>query len=349
MMSKNLLFWICQWSGWSIAILVNFIIQVLQKDTRIIDEIYSNGAFLLSGVVITWFLRKTYQRFKLLDLSPLKLIMPVMLFSILTTVCILFVSFSVIDLYNKIAGIEVDVFTQKMWLGNVIGIFPIILGWSLLYITINYLFRWRQSEIDKLNLESALKDAQLNTLIGQVNPHFMFNSLNNIRGLMLEDVNKSREMLTLLSKVLRYSLASHKKQLIPIKQELAMVRDFIKLSTIQFEERLQYQEYISVENTDIRLPPMIIQMLVENAIKHGISEVKGGGLLTLFVSQEGDKLHIKVTNPGNITGSLANKSTGIGLENIKQRLQLLFDDMALLTIEEKGGLVIVNMTLPVSH
>jgi len=108
MMSKNLLFWICQWSGWSIAILVNFIIQVLQKDTRIIDEIYSNGAFLLSGVVITWFLRKTYQRFKLLDLSPLKLIMPVMLFSILTTVCILFVSFSVIDLYNKIAGIDTN-------------------------------------------------------------------------------------------------------------------------------------------------------------------------------------------------------------------------------------------------
>jgi len=349
MMAKNKLFWVCQWTGWSFVVFINFLIQLLQKDVRLASEIYSNTIFLLAGVLITWCLRLIYQKLNIFEFSPLKLIAPVFFLSLISSVTVIFISFSSIAIYNSITGFEEDVFTVNMWTGNLIGILPILAMWSLLYFAINYLLRWRQSEIDKISLSGALKEAQLNTLIGQVNPHFMFNSLNNIRSLMLEDVDKARDMLTLLSKVLRYSLTSHKKQFISLQQELSILQDFIDLSAIHLEERLQYQPDICCNNLDIKVPPMIIQMLIENAIKHGISEVKGGGQLKLLINQDESNLIIVVTNPGSLSGTTTNISTGLGLENIRKRLLLLYNGRASLSIKEENNQVDATMILPISE
>jgi len=236
-----------------------------------------------------------------------------------------------------------------MFLSNLVGIFPMVIIWSILYVAINYLIRWKQSEIEKLQLETSLKDAQMNTLIGQINPHFMFNSLNNIRGLMLEDVDKARDMVTLLSKVLRHSLASHKKNFISIKEELEIVENFLALAKIQLENRLDYQPHIQVNNWDFAIPPMIIQMMVENAIKHGISEVKGGGVLSLSIIEDGEKCHIQMTNPGALDKpSRTSTSTGVGLENIQNRVQLLYQGKAHFQLTEQDGLVTATLDLPIT-
>ncbi|PIP80585.1 MAG: histidine kinase [Gammaproteobacteria bacterium CG22_combo_CG10-13_8_21_14_all_40_8] len=269
--------------------------------------------------------------------------------SLLASSMIILIMFSFLFFYFSLIGKTHDIFTPNMFLSNLVGIFPMVIIWSILYVAINYLIRWKQSEIEKLQLETSLKDAQMNTLIGQINPHFMFNSLNNIRGLMLEDVDKARDMVTLLSKVLRHSLASHKKNFISIKEELEIVENFLALAKIQLENRLDYQPHIQVNNWDFAIPPMIIQMMVENAIKHGISEVKGGGVLSLSIIEDGEKCHIQMTNPGALDKpSRTSTSTGVGLENIQNRVQLLYQGKAHFQLTEQDGLVTATLDLPIT-
>ena len=197
----------------------------------------------------------------------------------------------------------------------------------------------------RLKLESNLKESQLNTLKGQINPHFMFNSLNNIRGLMLEDVDRARNMLTSLSETLRYSLTKSNVNSIALEDELEMVENYIDISKIQFENRLQFETNIDKTSLNTQIPPMIIQMLVENAIKHGISNLKEGGKVKLLTSIENGQLLIEVTNSGKLSSSP--NSTQLGLKNIRQRLKLLYGEAATFSIKELGNKVVATIIIPI--
>jgi LytS/YehU family sensor histidine kinase len=172
----------------------------------------------------------------------------------------------------------------------------------------------------------------------------MFNSLNNIRGLMLEDVEKSREMLTKLSEMLRYSLTKNSVDGIALEEELEMVDNYIALSKIQFEDRLQFNKEIEPDTLSVHIPPMIVQLLVENAAKHGISNLKHGGRIKLSAQKNGEALHIQVKNTGKL--SIAKDSTQLGLKNIKQRLKLLYGDTASFDLNEIGDEVVADVKIP---
>lgn len=202
----------------------------------------------------------------------------------------------------------------------------------------------RQNKIDRLQLETLLKDSQLNTLKGQLNPHFMFNSLNNIRGLMLEDVDKARNMLTRLSEMLRYSLNMNNVNAIRIEEELEIVENYIALSKIQLEDRLEFEQEIKQELIQIKIPPMVIQMLVENAIKHGISNQKNGGKITLIVTDDNEKIILQVNNTGTL--KTQTDSTRIGLDNIIKRLELLYGNAAEFTLKEVENKVHAVIKIP---
>ncbi|UWX55576.1 histidine kinase [Maribacter litopenaei] len=174
----------------------------------------------------------------------------------------------------------------------------------------------------------------------------MFNSLNNIRGLMLEDVEKSRDMLTKLSEMLRYSLTKNNVNAINLEEELEMVENYIALSKIQFEDRLQFLKVVQDETLEIKIPPMIIQLLVENATKHGISKLKAGGTIKLVTFIEGQNLIISVINTGSL--QIAEGFTQLGLQNIKQRLRLLYGNQANFNIEEINDEVIATINIPLS-
>ena len=193
-------------------------------------------------------------------------------------------------------------------------------------------------------LEGSLKDARLNVLKGQINPHFMFNSMNNIRALMLEDVDKSRAMITSLSEMLRYSLNSSKREKVSLKEELEIVNHYIALAGIQLEDRLVFTLENQIEERQILIPPMIIQMLVENAIKHGIGKAKNGGKLAVKIAKEASNLLISVANDGRL--SQEKSETGIGIENIKKRLELLYNSKANFTLEENNHMVTATITIP---
>jgi len=218
--------------------------------------------------------------------------------------------------------------------------------WLFVYITLNIYHQLKNVQLKQAVLEGNLKESQLNTLKGQINPHFMFNSLNNIRGLILEDTYKSREMITHLSEMLRYSLTKNDIDAIALTDELEMVNNYVAISKIQLEDRLQFEKNIEVNPLGIKIPPMIIQMLIENAVKHGIANLKHGGIITLNIQHEAKQLLIQVCNSGKL--SIDSKSTQLGLQNIKQRLALLYKGAAHFNLEEKNNQVVATIQIPLS-
>jgi sensor histidine kinase YesM len=218
--------------------------------------------------------------------------------------------------------------------------------WLFVVITIMLFNYINQVKLNQLQLESNLRESQLNTLKGQINPHFMFNSLNNIRGLILEDAGRARDMITRLSEMLRYSLTKNDVNTILIKEELQTVDNYIEISKIQFEERLTFNIQVATNVLNLQIPPMIIQMLVENAVKHGIGKIKDGGEVSLIIETEGDHLNIIVQNSGTLT--IDETTTRLGLENIKKRLSLIFGERAGFTLVEKTNFVEAKITIPLA-
>ena len=219
--------------------------------------------------------------------------------------------------------------------------------WFVWFVSITSFDLYRQvkeTKIKNAELEANLKASQLNTLKGQINSHFMFNSLNNIRGLMLEDVDKARNMLTNLSETLRYALTKSNADSIALEDELEMVENYVEISKIQFEDRLQFETNIDENSLNTQIPPMIIQMLVENAIKHGISNLKKGGKVSLSIVINDSQLHIEVANTGRLNQS--ENGTQLGLQNIKKRLKLLFDEAATFSLKEIENQVVATIKIP---
>lgn len=229
-------------------------------------------------------------------------------------------------------------------LTNVPHFFAYYVVWLFVILTLKLVHHINTIKVKQLQLEANLKEAQLNTLKGQINPHFMFNSLNNIRGLMLEDVSKARNMLTNLSETLRYSLTKSDVNSISLEDELEMVENYIEISKIQFENRLQFKTHIDEASLEKQIPPMIIQMLVENALKHGISNLKSGGKVILSTHIKDDQLQIEVTNPGTLQKSTS--TTQLGLQNIKRRLELLYGNEAIFALKEIENQVVATIKMP---
>lgn len=157
----------------------------------------------------------------------------------------------------------------------------------------------RKSELEKLALKSALQEAELMILKNQVNPHFLFNALNNIRSLILIEPEKARKMVTHISDLLRYSIQFNASEKVALKEEIEIVKDYLQLESIQFQERLSYTFNISPETLKVQIPPMAIQLLVENAIKHGLSTQKNGGQILVSTSLIENYLLIEVKTLAN--------------------------------------------------
>ncbi len=161
---------------------------------------------------------------------------------------------------------------------------------------------------------------------------------------MLEDVDKSREMITRLSDMLRYSLTKNGLDKISLSEELEMVENYIALSKIQLEERLIFTKEIDKTVLKTEIPLMLIQMLVENAIKHGISNLPNGGKVLLTISKNKNNLIIEVKNSGKLI--IHKTSTKVGLENIKKRLSLMYGEKASFSLTEKAENVIARIRIP---
>src|SRR5690606_6119988 len=161
--------------------------------------------------------------------------------------------------------------------GDLIAHFTIVLGWSLIYSAAHYLRAVRAAEAEKWRLELAKRDAELGALRAQLNPHFLFNSLNSLRALIAEDPARAQHAVTALAALLRYTLRLSRSHTTPLADELDATRHFLELEAIRFEDRLRYGIDAAPDTLALQVPPMLVQTLVENAVKHGIAQLPAGG------------------------------------------------------------------------
>ncbi len=222
----------------------------------------------------------------------------------------------------------------------------VVLAWCFIYIGVTTGQRARHAELNNLRLQNSLKDAQLASLSNQLNPHFLFNSLNNIRFMMYEDVRHADAMVTAFSEILRYSLESSKQEKVSLADELGIIGKYIAVVEAQLENRLHFQMTVEPGLERALMPPMVVQLLVENAIKHGLDNLQAGGSLSLDARRTGEQLVLLVANDTPAAGVKASEGMGIGLRNIVQRLALLYGPAASLDIEHLGLRFTAQLTLP---
>lgn len=217
--------------------------------------------------------------------------------------------------------------------------------WVLAY----HLYHYSRLEIETVKenarLSLIIKEAQLNNLSAQLNPHFFFNSLNNIKYLVLENPNSARRAIDLLSELLRNSLNSNVGRLISLNDEINLVKDYLELEKIRFEERLQIKIETNIDLSKYLILPLSIQALVENAIKHGIEKRKNGGFISVKIQEEGNFIKINVQNSGKL--DIQENKSGIGLNNLQERLLLQYNGNATFEIKEwEDETVLATILLP---
>lgn len=190
--------------------------------------------------------------------------------------------------------------------------------WTSLWSWTVAMRRYREGEIARLNAESLRNASELDALRARLNPHFVFNALNNLRALINEDTERARELVTRLSSTLRHALDHSQREHVSVAEELAVVDDYLAVESVHYEDRLRVTREIDPAALELRLPPMALQLLVENAIKHGIARTPGGGELSLRVRGDGGRLRIEVGNPGRIEAESVRR--GVGLAYLRTRL-----------------------------
>lgn len=231
----------------------------------------------------------------------------------------------------------------------------LLAAWFCLYFFYHVLERLQRMQIEQLRLAASVKEAELRALKSQVNPHFLFNSLNSLRALIDEDAPRAREAVTRLANMLRYSLQSGQLETVSVEEELRTVEDYLALEQIRHEGRLQVRWAVTDEARARSMPPMLLQTLVENAVKYGISTRREGGEVVVSAHVEAGTLHLGVSNPGelapagNAASIKAGSSTGVGLRNASERLKLLFGDHAVLRLlAEPPGSVTAEVSIPLA-
>ncbi len=223
--------------------------------------------------------------------------------------------------------------------------------WSAIYLAYHFFEERRRKEIEALEWETSKIELELQQLKDQLDPHFIFNCLNSIRALVEEDPGKAKKAVGKLSNTLRNSLTLSRQNTIPLREELAVIEDHLALERIRLEERLTTDIQVQEAVKECSIPPLLVQSLVENGIKHGVSKIPGGGILRLKAWGEGGAWYIEVENPipPEKEEAKASSGTGTGLENARKRLELLFGDRASLRREEDEDTVRTLIELPLEH
>jgi hypothetical protein len=232
--------------------------------------------------------------------------------------------------------------------GLLIGLFvlwaAVFLVWTLAYAVALSRRRALRFEVEKLELEVSVKDAELRALQAQVNPHFFFNSLNSIRALIYQDTAAAAEAVGQLAGLMRYSLRAGQASTVRLGDELAAVNAYLSMERYRFEDRLQAEVDIEPGLDEVAMAPMALQTLVENAVKHGVERAMGACRVRVAAHRIDDQVVLTVANQGQL--GAASTSTRLGLANTGKRLALLFGPLASCTLSETDGWVTARVVLP---
>jgi hypothetical protein len=222
--------------------------------------------------------------------------------------------------------------------------------WGMGYLGYHWFTRSRWEEIRNLRLETANRENQLGNLRSQLNPQFMFNALNGIRALIDEDPARAKQAITQLSAILRNSMTTVRRDTVPLGEELDIVKAYLDLESMRFEERLQVAFDVEPGLDREPVPPMMLQTLTENAVRHGIAHAIGGGRVEVGAHRTLDGLLLTVKNTGVYDPEAPKKNgstSGIGLHNTRRRLHMIYGPSAGMRIENRDGMVVTEVEIPV--
>jgi sensor histidine kinase YesM len=347
-MKKISRYWLCQLGGWGSYILaLTFAYFTIR--TKPSPEFFPSALVdVIIGIIITHSMRTFIKRAKLVDNDIRRQI----IYMVLTTVLFAFVYSVIVTLIDQNLQIESSLMSQySFWnkaIRTSIGFFLILLIWNFIYFTYHYVEKTRTEKLDKIRLETLVKELELKTIKSHINPHFIFNALNSIRALVDENPERARTAITELSNILRSSMQAEKLETAPLERELNIVKDYLELEHIRFEDRLQVEYDIDEETLDQQVPPMMLQTLVENAIKHGISKQVSGGLIKITSDFRNNHHELTVQNTGTIEST--NNTEGFGIVSTQNRLKLLYGNKAGFALKNvNGNMVEAKVTMPVSN
>ena len=283
-------------------------------------------SFVSIGLVMTHVMRIFIQRLHLLNHNIGIQVVNFMLLSFITALLCGLMEHQLFGYFSIFTSREIELLKKRgAWLmsfNSTISWCIYMFLWNAVYIIYHYERDYHKQQIDTLQLKAVVRELELKTIKANINPHFIFNALNSIRALVDENPERAREAITELSNILRSSITMHRTETVMLRNELDIVEDYLALEQVRFEDRLSVKFDIDRTILDKQIPPMMLQTLVENAIKHGIGREVKGGVVSIGASLKDNLIELCVRNTGRLTNS--NGNTGFGLNSIRDRLQLLY-------------------------
>ena len=340
---KNRAFWVLQSIGWSGYL----ILRSLSGIANSMGWMFVVHTILLTatGYSATLLMASLYRR-----LIVMRALWTVLISFV--TVLLASAAFSFIETWSFATFVRPEARPQGIeFFGAIILDFSLLAAWSALYYGINY-YLLLEEEIDQRSrLENQASSAQLAMLRYQLNPHFLFNTLNSISTLvLLKQTERANAMLARLSSFLRYTLANEPTAQVTLAQEVETLKLYLEIEKMRFEDRLRPHFRIEAETIGVRLPSLLLQPLVENAIKYAVTPSEDGADIWVTATREGHAVRIEVADsgPGGGAGLVSVHSTGVGLANIQDRLTQAFGPghgFTTRTNEQGGYSVIIEIPL----
>jgi hypothetical protein len=217
----------------------------------------------------------------------------------------------------------------------------------MVYYLCIYVERLNEKAANEIRLNKMLKDGELNLLKSQINPHFLFNSLNSVNSLIIKDVNQSQEMLVALSDYLRYTVLATHREMSTLKEEVENIRRYLAIEQLRFGDKLAYEINVAEDCQPLKMPAMLLQPLFENAVKHGVYESTETVRITATAAQKAQHLHIEISNNFDAEAAGQSKGSGTGLKNTKEQLRLRYGAAALLQTKVENGKFVVALKIPI--
>jgi len=346
--SRRRIYWWCQVIGWSVwALFGAMLIYLFDDEATAVNLVLVFAGTVGPGIAIThayraWIRARNWTELPLRQLAPRVLIAVLVLCAGWNLIQIGLVE---IELLPEAAGDVSILWNPAQLLAALVGGSLILLVWSALYFGLHFFWNYRQSEIDRLELAVQSREAKLSALRLQLNPHFLFNSLNSVRALVSEDPTQAQTMITRLARLLRKTLQSSKALTVPLRNELRLARTYLELEAVRLEERLQFTIDADPQTHQVPVPPLLVQTLVENAVKHGIAKRRDGGCVRVTACCDAADVCVQVRNSGHLEQDT--RDGGVGLQNLRERLRLLYGAEATLTLSmDEPGTVLAEARLP---
>ena len=350
----NRRYWLFQAIGWGGFILINMFLawsfDQFEDADKAIVTIGRFGIFAMLGVVLTHFMRQIIIALNLLQKKLERQIYQFILITLVFSIIGSYFHTRLLIHYDRLTSREIAKLNQKLLLvmSNAVNFFIYFFTWNTIYFIYHYIMKSQKQQMDTLQLEALVKELELKTIKAHINPHFIFNSLNSIRALVDENPQRARKAVTELSNILRSSLQSEKMETVPLEKELNIVKDYLALENMRFEDRLKIEYEIDEDTLDQPVPLMMLQTLVENAIKHGISKQINGGVVKVSSDFKNNYHELTVQNTGHLNGYKGNEE-GFGLSSTTNRLSLLYGEKARFEIKQTTPtLVEAKVRIPVN-